>query len=188
MVIGLSLSVLGPALSNLQHQAGVSLRAVSSIFVAQAIGYLFGTLTSGRLIDRALGHRLYAGSLLLLAAAFAILPSASSLAWLCVVFALIGFAGGAVDAAGNTFVLWSRTSNPGSLMNALHLCFGIGALLCPLLVDRSQVWRGDISLACWTISALATGGAAFVLSRPTPNHPHHLSPDPPQSADRKSVV
>ena len=178
VVIGLSTSVVGPALSSLQRHAGVSLRAVSSIFVAQSIGYVLGTLSSGRLIDRSLGHRLYATALLVGAAAFLALPSASSLVGLWAVFAVVGMAGGAVDAAGNTFVMWSRSGNVGSLMSALHLSFGVGALLCPILIDRSQVWRGDISVACWVIATLATTTAVFVLTRTAPVHPQHGADEP----------
>ena len=178
VVIGLSTSVIGPALSTLQHDAGVSLRAVSSLFVAQSIGYLVGTLASGRLIDRALGHRIYAAALLLGSAAFLVLPSASSLAALWAVFAVVGMAGGAVDAAGNTFVMWSRSGNVGSLMSALHLCFGVGALMCPLLIDRSQVWRGDIALACWVIAGLSGVMGIFVLTRIEPSHPQHATDRP----------
>ena len=89
VVIGLSMTLLGPALSDLRRQVGASVSAISILFVVQSLGYFAGSIVGGRLYDRGLGHRALSGALVVVAVGMALIPAAGQLGVLSVVFALV---------------------------------------------------------------------------------------------------
>ena len=110
------------------------------------------------------------GGLLLLAASLLAVAWAPSLLWLAVVFPVVGLAGGSIDVGGNTLLVWTKGRQAGPFLNALHLCFGIGALVAPLLVNRALAWSDGVGGA-FAVTAVPTVLAAVVLftrSSPTP--------------------
>ncbi len=52
VVLGLATASLGPVLPRLAEQVAVSLGSISLLFTARSLGYLTGSLGSGRLYDR----------------------------------------------------------------------------------------------------------------------------------------
>jgi hypothetical protein len=56
-------------------------------------------------------------------------------------------------------------------MNALHLCFGIGAFLCPLIVDRFAVATDDATDAYFLFAALMVPVAIWLTRVPSPDSP-----------------
>jgi len=160
VLLGMSLSFSGPALAHFRDRAGVSIEASGLVLGVQAIGYIVSSLVAGRFYDRGHGHRLWAGACLVVAGAVGAITFIRWFPGLLLLFVVVGAAGAVMDVGGNTLVVWSRTSeHVGSTLNALHLCFGIGALSTPLLVSRSLLWSRDIR---WFSSLLA--GAAIVLA------------------------
>src|SRR3954447_23990018 len=171
ITVGLSFSMLGPALTYLQERAHVSKGEIGVLFVAQSLSYLIGALFSGRLYDRGLGHRAVAGGLVGMAMAALLIPHATSVPMLAIPIGLVGFFGACVDVGGNTLVVWhSRRTGSVRLLNALHLFFGIGALLSPGLVNRSIAWSGSLALLCTVIAAYAVLIAGVVLLHEAPVH------------------
>jgi MFS transporter, FHS family, Na+ dependent glucose transporter 1 len=155
VALGVTASVLGPAVSDLREQVGVGLSAISILFVTQSLGYIGGSLLAGRGYDRRLGHRLLAGAVVAMGLSLLAVTAAPSLAVLAVVFAVVGASAGATDVGGNTLLVWSRGASVGPAMNALHLCFGIGALLAPLLVHGSVTVAGVAVLLAGGLVATA---------------------------------
>ena len=135
LVVGLSVSILGPALSELRDRSGSTLGAIGVLFVTQSLGYIAGSLGGGTALDRMHGHRLFAGSLIVMGLALGMVPHVNSLVGLAIVFGVLGVGASAVDLGANTMLIWHRGSEVGRAMNLLHLCFGIGALSSPLLVQ-----------------------------------------------------
>ncbi len=161
VALGLTLTFVGPALTTLRDQAGVSTAAIAALFGSQAAGYLLGAVLGGRGFDAGLGHRLMAGSLAGVAVGLVAISAARSLPALLVLFFLLGVVAAAVDVGGNTLLVWTRGATVGPMMNALHFCFALGALACPLLINRSLAWAGDLGPACWIGAvALRRGGRA----------------------------
>ena len=80
-------------------------------------------------------------------------PHMDSLVGLAIVFGVLGIGASAVDLGANTMLIWHRGSGVGRAMNLLHLCFGLGALASPLLVQLG-------------LGIAATGGAlaAFLIA------------------------
>ena len=86
--LGLAGAALGPTLPSLAAQTGVTIGAVSVLFSARSLGYLCGSLLSGRLYDRLPGHPVMAAAALLLCAMLLLVPQVP-LFWM-----LVGIAGG----------------------------------------------------------------------------------------------
>jgi fucose permease len=153
LVVGLSVSILGPALSELRDRTGSTLGAIGVLFVTQSLGYIAGSLGGGAALDRMHGHRLFAGSLIVMGLALGMVPHMSELVGEAIVFGVLGVGASAVDLGANTMLIWHRGSEVGRSMNLLHLCFGIGALSSPLLMQLG-------------LGIAATGGAiaAFLIA------------------------
>ncbi|MCU1361150.1 MAG: rane protein of unknown function, partial [Ilumatobacteraceae bacterium] len=134
LFLGMALSIGGPALPHLREQTGAGIAASGFVLAGQSFGYIMGSLAAGRPYDRGAGHRLLLGAGLVSVAAVFGLSFVSELWMVVVVFGIIGFSASAIDVGGNTLSVWSQPAERvGSTLNALHLCFGIGALATPLV-------------------------------------------------------
>ena len=140
--LGLAHAALGPTLHSLAAQTGVTIGAVSILFSARSLGYLCGSLLSGRLYDHLPGHPVMAAAALLLSAMLMLVPQVP-LFWM-----LVGIAGGwglaesGLDVGANTLLIWVHGSAVAPYMNALHFCFGLGAMLSPMIVARMMAASG----------------------------------------------
>jgi FHS family Na+ dependent glucose MFS transporter 1 len=152
----------------LRERTGASVGAISVLFVSVAVGYLAGSIGSGRGYDREFGHVLMAGALVLQAAALVAVAWAPTLAALALVYVVVGFAGGAVDVGGNTLLVWAKGHQAPPFLNALHLSFGAGALLAPLVVNRALAWTGGVGAAFVAVAVPSVVAAAVLSSRPSP--------------------
>ena len=162
LVVGLSVSILGPALSELRDRSGSTLGGIGVLFVTQSFGYIAGSLGGGAALDRMHGHRLFAGALIVMGLALGVVPHVNSLVGLAIVFGVLGIGAAAVDLGANTMLIWHRGSGVGRAMNLLHLCFGLGALSSPLLV---QLGLG-IAAAVGALAAVAIASWALVVPPP----------------------
>lgn len=167
-VLGMTTATLGPSLPYLAGNVGTSLRGISSLFIAHRLGYIAGSFGGGRLYDRVGGNRLMAGMLLLMTAGMIAVPVVPLLGILIGLLFLLGAAEGTVDVGGNILLVWIRPPRIGSLMNALHLFFGLGALLSPLILARMIQRTGTIRWGYWLIAALAVPIAAVLLPQASP--------------------
>lgn len=164
-MVGLSVGLLGPALSELRDRVGTDIGGIGILFVAQWLGYVVGSFAGGRWYDRRPGHRVFAVALALMACGLAVLPFASSLNGLFAAFLLIGAGAATADVGGNTLLMWKLGAAGGRAVNLLHLCFGIGALSAPLLVSAGS------TVAALTAAVLALTLAGWVVTIPSPGVP-----------------
>ena len=165
LVVGMSLSVLGPALTELRDKSGAGIGGIGVLFMGQSLGYVCGSILGGRLYDRFDGHRVFATALLLLAAGLFIIPSFDTRAGLFAAFVLTGLGGAVTDLGANTMLMWELKAAGGRAMNTLHLFFGIGALAAPLLV------YAGLGVATRSGSALCLVLAAWSFTIPAPQRP-----------------
>lgn len=178
LVIGLSLTMLGPALSDLRARSGAGIGGIGVLFVGQGIGYFVASVLGGRWYDRLDGHRVFAGSLLLLGGAMFLVPLFDTLGALFVVFALIGVGAAMVDVGGNTLVMWELGAAVGRSMNLLHLCFGLGALSAPLIVHVG------LDAAARSAALVCVALAAWASTVPAPTSAAHHGRDDQTDASR----
>jgi FHS family Na+ dependent glucose MFS transporter 1 len=93
-------------------------------------------------------------------------------------FCGMGLAVGLIDVGCNTLLVWLYRSEVAPHMNVLHLSFGVGAVLSPLLIDRVDVVAGDAAKAYWLFAALMVPVAIWMLLTTSPRQPLHR--DSPQ--------
>jgi len=188
VVLGLALTFLGPVLTTLRDQVGVSTATISVLFGAQSVGYLVGAVLGGRAYDLGWGHRLMAGSLVGAAVAFLVISVAGSLAVLILFFVLLGLSGSIVDVGGNALLVWTRGAGVGPMINALHFMFAVGALACPLLVNRSLAWTGGLRPAAWVAAGAALLVAVVLLRRDEPAPGAHEEAEGRAPAPRRLLL
>jgi FHS family Na+ dependent glucose MFS transporter 1 len=172
--LGLTVAALGPAMPFLARSTSSTLGAVSSVFIAQNLGYMLGSFFGGRLYDRLPGTRLASGAIWAMIPALALIPVARSLALLLAVVALLGVQQGVVDVGGNILILWTPPEGRRTRMNALHLFYGAGATLCLLIMAQAVRLTGGVSWEYWGLAALAAPVAFFLLRLP-PLRGRHVS-------------
>jgi FHS family Na+ dependent glucose MFS transporter 1 len=168
IMLGMTTGTLGPSLPYLAGNVGTSLKGISSLFIAHRLGYMTGSFGGGRLYDRVSGNRLMAGMLLIMVAGMAALPVVPILGILIAIIFLLGAAEGTVDVGGNILLVWTRPPKIGSLMNALHLFFGLGAMISPLILVQMIRRTGGIRWGYWLIAALIVPIAVLLLPQESP--------------------
>ena len=171
VLLGLMLTSIGPSLDALQAQSGSTTEAIALLFTASSLGYIAGSLLAGRLYARIPGNRVLPAALLVLALLTLSVPWLGSLGLLLVVFGLIGVPLGVMDVGGNTLIVWLYRADVPPFMNALHLFFGVGAFVGPLVFDRFAVATGNAATTFWLFAALMLPVALWLARLPSPDSP-----------------
>jgi FHS family Na+ dependent glucose MFS transporter 1 len=168
--MGLVITMSGPALSHLRDRMHTNDGGVAWVFVGQSTGYIIGTILGGRAFDGGRGHRWWSIAIVTSVVAVLGVSAAPNMAVLVVSFAVVGGCCGVADVGGNTLVMWSRPEGPGALLNALHLCFAIGAVTAPIIVNRSLHWAHSLWGVAVPGAVLAAIAVSMLWTRPSPRH------------------
>src|SRR6478736_4239419 len=166
--LGLASTFAGPALSFLRDRAGTDDAGIGLVFVGSSVGYVIGSFVAGRIVDRGGGHRLWSIAVGAALVAVAVISALTALGPIVAVFAVLGFMLASCDTSGNTLVLWARPDDPGPLLHGLHLCFAVGALLAPLLVNRALAWSDSLWPLLVPLGLLGAYCVSQFLRRPAP--------------------
>lgn len=134
--LGMDMSLLGPTLPALARQTQASLGQMGLMVLIGSIGGVAGTALAGRAYDRASGHLVLGAAMLCEALLLASMPLAPSFAVLVAIAAVKGVSASCVNLGTNTLMMWTHREKVGPYMNALHLFFGLGAFLSPLLMAQ----------------------------------------------------
>lgn len=172
IIFGLLTAAIGPTLPGLAENTGSDLAQISSIFTAQALGYLTGSLSGGRLFDRLPGHRLLSIVLFVMGVLAFSIPLIPVLWLLLAVFLILGVMQGALEVGNNTLLVWLYRIKVGPYMNALHFFFGLGAVLSPIIIARTSDVSGGFAWVYWTLALMALPIAVWLGRIPSPvlNH------------------
>ncbi len=168
LIIGLATASLGPGLPEFARNTGSSLAALSSLFLFHRAGYIAGSLGGGRLLDRTRPNRLTGLVLAVIAVSLVLLSRAAALPVLLGSILVLGLAQGAAETGSNTGVVRLHGDRAGPYMNGLHLSFGVGALLSPLLVSASRAMTGSFRAAYVFFALLAVLAGIGILRLPAP--------------------
>ena len=132
------------------------------MLVLSSFGYLLGSLAGGRLIDRIKGHPVIIIGLIVMAISFAVIPLSPELILLAVLAFILGLSQSFIDVGSNLMVVWAHGQNVGSYMNGLHLSFGIGTLVAPLILAASLEKSNTILWGFLTLAALSLASGLLV--------------------------
>jgi MFS transporter, FHS family, Na+ dependent glucose transporter 1 len=170
VAMGLLLCVLGPTLPGLAQMTGTQLGEASILFMMRSAGFLLGSFFVGRVYDRRAGHPVMAAAALVVAAILLLVPFAASLPLLALLILAQGVAGGTLNVGSNTLLVWAHGGRPGAYLNGLHFSFGVGALVSPLVVERTLALGGGVSWAYWSLTLAFAPLAVWLLRLPSPSH------------------
>lgn len=165
LIVGMSLSMLGPALTELREKSDSGIGAIGVLFAGQSLGYIVGSIAGGRLYDRFDGHRVYAIGLAVLGVGLLAVPHLETRPTLFVAFVVMGLGASSVDLGANTLIIWELRSNGRRAMNLMHMCFGIGAVIAPLLVYLG------LGITAAAGAAFCAVMAVWALRIPAPRRP-----------------
>lgn len=171
LLVGLMLTSIGPCMKALEEQSGSSKGEISFLVVVMSLGYIAGSLLGARLYARVAGHRIVTAALLAMAVCTTTIPWLGSLWLLIVAFAFIGVALGTTDVGGNTLLVWLYRRDVPPYMNALHLSFGVGAFLGPLIINGFDAATGNAVATYWLFAALMVPVALWLTRLPSPDAP-----------------
>ena len=155
LLLGAIIASLGPTLLALSDNVGVTVGAISILFMTRSFGYLSGSMLGGWLYDRFHGHRVLSGLLVVAALALASVPSINIMVLLSVVFFLIGAAQGGMDVGSNALLVRVNPPKIAAALNGLFFFAGVGSFLVP-------IYLGSVSLA-WGYYGMALALVPVVL-------------------------
>jgi FHS family Na+ dependent glucose MFS transporter 1 len=171
ILVGLMLTSIGPCMKALEKQSGSSKGEISLLVVVMSLGYIAGSLLGARLYARLAGNRVLTNALLAMALLTTTIPWLGPLWLLIVVFSLIGVTLGTMDVGGNTLMVWLYRSEVPPYMNALHLSFGVGAFLGPLIINGFAAATGNAVTTYWLFAGLMLPVALWLSRLPSPDAP-----------------
>lgn len=164
--MGLTSACLGPTLPSLAATTGTSLAQVGLLAFSRALGGIIGSYFAGPALDRGHGRVTLVLSMLLMTISLILVPLSHSLLALVGIFLLLGAGQGALNSGGNTLLLWKHPKRAHSLISALHFCYGVGAVLAPLMVAWFLPVRSDGLFVYWVFAiAILPVAATFVFSK-----------------------
>lgn len=159
--LGLPDGVLGVAWPSLRDALGLGVAELGGLLAAAMVGYLASAAASGTLVARlGVGNILVLSSLVMALSSlgYALAP-ARPVALAAAVLA--GLGGGAIDAGINTF---AARRLPPRLVTWLHACYGVGAMLGPLLVT-AVLASGSSWRVAYAILAAGLGVLTLAFAR-----------------------
>lgn len=109
-------------------------------------------------------------ALLIMAMGMIVAPFLSLLWGLALVLLAIGIGEGTLDVGGNALLLWIHRSQVGPYMNALHLFFGVGAFLSPIVIAQAMLATGGIRWGYWLLALYAIPTAIWLWRLQSPRH------------------
>ena len=123
------------------------------------------------------------GSLLFTAFVLVLVPIAQTqLIVLIVVTLFLGGSQAFLDVGGNTLLVWLHREKVSPFMNGLHLFWGVGSILSPILIAQAILLTGNFAWGFWIIAALLLPVAWLFKGIPSPTAPHQEPGGEPQKA------
>ncbi len=168
--LGVVTMLLGPSIDQFAIRTGVDKGTVGLLFTVGSVGYMVGSLVTGRVLEQLKATHAGLIGLGLMILALLLGAVAPSLWLLGIGQFLNGFGGAFLDVSANSVILWLHQGGP--MMAALHLCFSIGAIFSPLLIARSLDWTGEIRLAYVFVAGILALFVFAMLSTTPPRNPH----------------
>jgi len=176
LMVGINSGWLGPFLPQISHAAHLPIERAGLIVSASAAGYFISLLIAGEINQSLSAQKILVGAMVLLTVGLAGLAAAPGLAGLLCAGFVIGLAGGGIDIGANALIVELNRERLASALNYLHVLFGVGALLGPLLVSAAFATH----LPYWWVfggGALVCAAIGFRLGV-TPAHEVRIAPAP----------
>jgi len=157
--VGINGGWIGPFIPEISRTVHLPIERVGLIVSAAAAGSLISVLVAGEINQQLSAQKILIGAMALFTAGLAGLAASPGLMGLLCAGFLLGLANGGIDIGANALIVELNRERLASALNYLHVLFGVGALLGPLMVSGSFATRvpywwvfGGGALACATIA------------------------------------
>ncbi|HEU0174389.1 MAG TPA: MFS transporter [Blastocatellia bacterium] len=177
VALGIGSGLLGPTLPALAAQTNAEMKQISNLFIARSFGTMIGSWMIGRFYDRIAGHPLLASSLLAVAVAMALTPSAPRLPALLALTAFMGIALASINVGGNALIVLVHGERVRPFISLLHFAFGLGGYLAPTLVAQLERRADGLQLTYWLLALATVPVALITFLSPSPSLRKHRSLD-----------
>lgn len=170
LALGIAISMRGPSFPTLGTTWGVTTDEIAQVTIAAAAGYIIGNLIAGYVADR-IGRRIVmVAAFVVTGIGLLLLPLTPTLTMGFVVLLITGIGTGLLDTGSNVLMSDLATEKAGAALNLLHVFFGVGALMGPLMVAASLNITGGI-LATYVVGVVLMAlGVVFMLITHLPTH------------------
>ena len=167
LMVGVSISLLGPSLPALAQRINVSLAQAGLFFTLFSFGSLVATLIVARLNDRPIRRLVLSAGAVLMALGLWLLARSTTFVSAGLAIALTGLAMSTVGTAPNAIMADLYRGQAGPALNALHVAVGAGAFSGPLLLTAALYSANDYR-AVYRVAAVLMLGIAVLwfVSRP----------------------
>lgn len=160
LIVGIHAGWMGPFLPEVSRVIHLSIDRAGLIISATFSGYFVALLVAGALSQRWSARIILITAMGLFAAGLLILAIAPVLPLLLCAGGLIGLGNGAIDVAANALIVDLNRDRLAAALNYLHVLFGVGALIGPLIVALALA----ASIPYWWIFGPGALACAMVAS------------------------
>jgi fucose permease len=171
---GIVVGWIGPLLPQIARTMGVPIDHAGLIVSAVSIGYFAALTIAGEGSEKIGPQTTMSTAMLLVTAGFFGLAVAPILALMLASAFVIGLGFGAVDVAGNAVVVALNRARLASALNYLHLMFGVGALLGPIIVGFALAAHVSYAILFALGAAMSTAVTIALFATPQIAREAHL--------------
>jgi fucose permease len=159
LMVGINSGWTGPLIPEIARALSIPIERAGLMVSAGAAGGFISVLIAGEIHQQLSAQKILLGAMALFTAGLAGLALAPGLAVLLCANFLNGLANGGIDVGANAIIVELNRERLASALNYLHVLFGVGALLGPLIVSAAFAGRvhywwvfGGGSMACAAIA------------------------------------
>src|ERR1700723_1058940 len=156
LMVGINSGWTGPLIPEIARALSIPIERAGLMVSAGAAGGFISVLIAGEINQQLSAQKILVGALALFTAGLAGLAASPGLMGLLCAGFLLGLANGGIDIGANALIVELNRERLASALNYLHVLFGVGALLGPLIVSGTFATR----LPSWW----GFGGGALVLA------------------------
>jgi fucose permease len=169
MLVIFAYGTISAMLGALMPTFHLTVKQNSEVALAQAIGLIMASLSTGPLIDKRGKKTALIAGFVLISATLYTLPNAVGYAQIALCFLVLGFGGGLVGTAANVLASDIDEKRRGSALNFLNLFFGLGLMAAPFIA--ANLLNGSATALCYFEAALATVTLLILVVTPIPPAP-----------------
>ena len=158
MSYGLIMSEIGPVIGLVREDLAVSSGEIGLLFTILSIGFIVAVILTGYVIDRCSPRLLSIVGQCLLTVGLILFALSTSFRFSLAAYHIVGLGGGVTQVLANTNISSIHTEKRASSISFLHLFFGLGGLIGPLL--SVLITQNDFT---WRVSYLITGAFSALV-------------------------
>ena len=165
-LLGITIAMMGPSLRLLADQTGVGLSEISTIVLIMPVGFITGIYICRHFLNSAYIKHVLFLSLLFFIVLMLFAPLSSIFLLACTLFLLIAITQGVYEVAANVFIVDLYKDNPAPYLNAMHFCFGLGAMLAPALIGYNIEYFNSLVHSYYFFAAVGVVALVWLLFLP----------------------